>query len=340
MRAPEDDPTMEGRSVCGCSSPDCGWSTVRRTEAFRAGACYPSCMDLALPLLRLASALFVLVERATSASLDNDWDRVASYLTLWGAFLVLQHGVLSGTIGLVDWCRRRKAQLALQRDPTAAHGAAGGVELTSVHESTALAPAAPAAAGAAAATADADEDWASLDLRRWAVITFETVLPLQVIIVALYWVLLSGLSEPGTAYDQFANASAHGLYLAFAVIEAVLGRLPVLWQHLWLPLVIGIGYSIFNAVWVVVAGYNVYPVLKWTTDFSGAVTMAVLTTIGVIVVHAVAWALVTLLRNGVLGADPHYGGQSNRPSARSAAKPFDGAAAAPAAASATPLEPA
>lgn len=123
-------------------------------------------------------------------------------------------------------------------------------------------------------------------------------------------------------------------------MEAVLGRLPILWQHLWLPLVIGVGYSIYNAAWVVASGYNVYPVLKWTTDLSGAVTMAVLTTVGVIVVHAIAWALVTLLRNGVLGADPHYQGHSKGESGRSAAKPFDGAASAPPAASATPAEPA
>lgn len=167
-------------------------------------------MDLALPLLRLASALYVLVERVTYTTVDNTWDRVASYLTLWGAFLVMQHGVLSGTIGLIDWCRRRRARLALQSEHTAGHSE-GGVELRSMHESAALTPGAAApSASAETATADAD-DWASLDLRRWAVITFETALPLQVIIVALYWVLLSGLSEPGTAYDQFANASAHGL---------------------------------------------------------------------------------------------------------------------------------
>lgn len=121
------------------------------------------------------------------------------------------------------------------------------------------------------------------------------------------------------------GASARSL--AFAVIEAILGRLPILWQHLWLPLVIGVGYSIYNAVWVVISGYNVYPVLKWTTDLPGAATMAVLTTIGFIVMHGIAWALVTRLRNGVLGADPHYHHlQSDGPRDRSAAKPFDGAA--------------
>lgn len=164
-------------------------------------------MDLALQLLRLGSAVYVLVERVTFTTVDNAWDRVASYLTLWGAFLVLQHGVLSGTIGLIDWCRRRSAQLPVRSRGSNASDREGGVELRAVHEKAALAPAAATASPATTA----DDDWASLDLRRWAVITFETVLPMQVIIVALYWVLLSGLSEPGTAYDQFANASAHGL---------------------------------------------------------------------------------------------------------------------------------
>jgi len=71
----------------------------------------------------------------------------------------------------------------------------------------------------------------------------------------------------------------------------------VLSQHLWIGLVHAIGYTLYNAAWALASGENVYPILDWNENVTGAIIFAVGVTVAFAVMHMVLWSLTVQVRD-------------------------------------------
>jgi hypothetical protein len=284
-------------SDCGCGCLWCGqWRWLPRQSAFRSGLCAGPRSDNALILFRFLAALYIMGERIGNFSRKPAL-KFFAYLTNWGALITMSHFLISALILL--WDLYPAARCCDQRTT---EEAAREVEL---HKMGLEAVVPGAEAGGTPAIARSETGRSSCccrptnDLRRYAITVYEVILPIETIIVIVYWTLLFNPAEFVELYSQFSDISAHAVPLALLIIETVWGRLPFMLAHIWLVLV-GVAYVIVNAVFTVVDGKVVYKVLQWNLNPGGATTFAVGIFVAAIAAYIMWWALVKYVRDACI----------------------------------------
>jgi FAR-17a/AIG1-like protein. len=103
------------------------------------------------------------------------------------------------------------------------------------------------------------------------------------LIVIMYWGFVHRqrfLKTPGDYYDII---NFHGIIYFLVLIDFFMGNVPIRILHTFYVILFGLTYAVFSAIYTMVSGRWIYPVIKWKTAPKEAVIFCVLA-LGVLVV--------------------------------------------------------
>ena len=107
------------------------------------------------------------------------------------------------------------------------------------------------------------------------------------LIVILYWGFvhqerfLSGFDR------AFSNVNLHGLVYLLVVIDFWMSSIPIRLMHVVYVIIFGVTYGLFSAIFTLVTGRWIYPILKWKTEPGVAVVFCLIAFGVILIVHMV-----------------------------------------------------
>ncbi|XP_041974869.1 protein rolling stone-like [Aricia agestis] len=124
-------------------------------------------------------------------------------------------------------------------------------------------------------------------------VLYEITITIAFFITVFYWTLLSGGDAEGEyAVDPVLDLFIHGVNSMVMFCLLVTSRQPVNILHFYMPIVLGLIYTLFTVIYHFAGGTDllgnpwIYPMMDWANPGS-TVIMVVVTAIGIVVVHLV-----------------------------------------------------
>ncbi|XP_065332359.1 protein rolling stone-like isoform X2 [Cloeon dipterum] len=125
-------------------------------------------------------------------------------------------------------------------------------------------------------------------------------------VTILYW---TTVYDPAKNSLDFANVHNHLVNSVVVVVDLVLAGHPVRLLHLYQPVLLALGYSIFTAVYFLLGGtsrdsqVNIYPLLNWQRP-GLAVAAVVAACLLLVVLHTLVWLFYLLRRKVAVSLVP------------------------------------